>query len=178
MIELLNREHPGYRAKREVWQRYQDFYMGGEQLRRNAGLYLTRHGKHRGGVEVYGDASGGHGHTVTGKSDYHLIRQFFRRHPELRGEVYVSSANPPVRDRVNVANSRIRNAQGERHLFVDAQAKELIKDFEQVCYKPGTSQIDKERDSKRSHLSDALGYYLWWRYRPLEKVGERDRRLM
>ncbi|MBI3665530.1 MAG: hypothetical protein HY236_04775 [Acidobacteria bacterium] len=140
--------------------------------------FLTRYGKHRGGVEIYGDASGGHGHTVTGKSDYYLIRQFLRGHPELRAEVHVSSANPPVRDRVNVTNSRIRNAQGERHLFVDRRSKELMKDFEQVCYKPGTNQIDKEKDSRRSHLSDALGYYLWWKYRPLEKVGERGRRLM
>lgn len=45
MIELLNREHPGYRARQEVWQRYQDFYVGGEQLRQNAGLYLVRRQK-------------------------------------------------------------------------------------------------------------------------------------
>lgn len=45
MIELLNREHPAYRANREMWQRYEDFYVGGEQLRRNASLYLVRRQK-------------------------------------------------------------------------------------------------------------------------------------
>src|ERR1700681_3702767 len=45
VIELLNREHPGYQSKREMWQRYLDFYVGGEQLRRNAGLYLVRRQK-------------------------------------------------------------------------------------------------------------------------------------
>ncbi len=51
VIGLLNREHPAYRAKREMWQRYLDFYVGGEQLRRNAGLYLVRRQKEPG--EVY-----------------------------------------------------------------------------------------------------------------------------
>jgi hypothetical protein len=140
--------------------------------------FLGRYGEHKGWIEVYGDASGDHGHTVTGKSDFHLIKEFFRSHPELKAEVRVLGANPPVRDRVNVTNSRIRNAQGERRLLVDARCKELIKDFEQVCYKMGTSQIDKDKDAKRSHLSDALGYYLWWSYRPLAKAGEQSRRLM
>lgn len=45
MIELLNREHPGYQSRREMWLRYLDFYIGGEQLRRNAGLYLVRRQK-------------------------------------------------------------------------------------------------------------------------------------
>ncbi len=45
MIELLNREHPQYRARQEMWQRHQDFYVGGEQLRRNAALYLVRRQK-------------------------------------------------------------------------------------------------------------------------------------
>ena len=45
VIELLNREHPQYRARREMWRRYHDFYVGGEQLRRNAGAYLIRRQK-------------------------------------------------------------------------------------------------------------------------------------
>ncbi|MBI3697783.1 MAG: hypothetical protein HY238_23495 [Acidobacteria bacterium] len=140
--------------------------------------FRTRYGQYRREVEVYGDASGGHGHTVTGKSDFYLIRQFFHEHLELKGQVHVAEANPLVRDRVNVVNSRLRNAQGERRLFVDVKCKETIKDLEQVCYKPGTSQIDKETDARRSHLSDALGYYLWWKFRPLSKAGEQARRLM
>jgi len=140
--------------------------------------FLTRYGTHGSRVEVYGDASGEHGHTVTGKSDFHLIRQFFHNYPDLRGTVDVSGSNPAVRDRVNVVNGRLRNAQGERRLLVDARCKELVKDLEQVCYKPGTGQIDKEKDPRRTHLSDALGYYLWRRFRPLAKVGEQDRRLM
>src|SRR5712692_2889784 len=140
--------------------------------------FFKRYQGHRAGVEVYGDASGGHGHTVTGTSDFHAIRAFFEKHPDLEVNVHVSSANPPVRDRVNVVNARLRNAQGERRLLVDSRCKELVKDFEQVCYKPGTSQIDKEKDLRRTHVSDALGYLLWWKFRRLAVAGEQGRRVV
>ena len=45
MIDLLEREHPEYRDRAEMWQRYWDFYVGGEQLRRNASQYLVRRQK-------------------------------------------------------------------------------------------------------------------------------------
>ncbi len=140
--------------------------------------FLARFGKHRARIEIYGDASGSHGQTATGRSDYDLIREFFRRHPELDAVVRAENANPPVRDRVNVVNGRLRNAQGDRRLFVDRRCGELIKDLEQVSYKPGTCQIDKDKDPRRTHLSDALGYYLWARFRPGAQVGEQTRRLL
>lgn len=45
VIESLNREHPQYLCNREMWQRYQDLYAGGEQLRRRAAQYLVRRQK-------------------------------------------------------------------------------------------------------------------------------------
>ncbi len=37
--------------------------------------------------------------------------------------------------------------------------------------------IDKDRDSKRTHLSDALGYLAWQEFKPGPKAGEQGRRL-
>jgi hypothetical protein len=45
VIEVLEREHRRYADRKEMWRRYWDFYVGGEQLRRNAGLYLMRRQK-------------------------------------------------------------------------------------------------------------------------------------
>lgn len=45
MIEVLDKEHPRYRDRKVMWRRYWDFYAGGEQLRRNAALYLIRRQK-------------------------------------------------------------------------------------------------------------------------------------
>ena len=46
-------------------------------------------------------------------------------------------------------------------LLVDPKCKELIMDFEEVCFKEQTTEIDKDRDRKRTHTSDALGYLVW-----------------
>jgi len=37
----LDREHPEYAAQKGMWQVYRDLYVGGEQLKQRAGLYLT-----------------------------------------------------------------------------------------------------------------------------------------
>jgi len=43
--EIIATEHPSYRDRREMWERYRDFYVGGEQVRRNAPRYLVRRQK-------------------------------------------------------------------------------------------------------------------------------------
>jgi hypothetical protein len=75
-------------------------------------------------------------------------------------------------------NARLMNAAGQRALVVDPKCKELIADFEQVVYKPGTTQLDKDSDPKRTHTSDALGYYLWQEFRPAAAIGEKRDRLL
>jgi hypothetical protein len=144
--------------------------------------FLERWGHHFRGpsreVILYGDASGATAQTACGRSDYYMIRQFFRGLPDARLTLRIPAANPPVRDRLNAVNARLLNAAGERGLFVDPACKELIADLEQVSYKPGTAQLDKESDPRRTHLSDALGYYVWYEYRPAEPVGEKQQPLM
>ena len=88
----------------------------------------------------------------------------------------VPQANPPVRDRVSGLNARLQSASGEVRLLVDPKCKELISDFEQVAYREDSTQIDKERDRRRTHLSDALGYLVWQEGGAVP-VGERRERL-
>jgi hypothetical protein len=140
--------------------------------------FLSRYEKHRGGVRVYGDVSGNRSNTLTGTSDYDYIRKFLAERPELNGRVLVAVTNPQVRDRLNLVNARLRNAKGEVRLWVHKKCRELIKDFEMVTYKPDSGQIDKERDSRRTHLSDALGYLLYSEFGRLGPVGERGQRIM
>jgi hypothetical protein len=138
--------------------------------------FMARWGAHRGELMVYGDAAGSSAHSATGKSDYHMIREFFRTRPAPRFSIRVPRSNPPVRDRINVLNARLRNAAGECSLFLDPRCRELIADLEQVCYKPHSTVIDKA-DPARTHTSDALGYYLWYEFRPSAAVGEKPGRL-
>ena len=141
------------------------------------GEFAKRFPNHRGGVVVYGDASGNSQHT-TGASDYQIVRDYFRASYGARVEYRVPKANPSVRDRVMLANSKLRTAAGEVRLWVDPKCKELIKDFEQVSYKADSNAIDKEKDRRRTHVSDALGYLLWQECRPLPGMGEHTERLI
>lgn len=50
-IEALERQHPEYAARREMWERYRDFYAGGEQFRHSAHNYLVKRQKEP--AEVY-----------------------------------------------------------------------------------------------------------------------------
>ena len=75
-------------------------------------------------------------------------------------------------------NAKLESADGKRQLRVHPQCKELIADFEQVTYKENSLVIDKDRDPRRTHLSDALGYLVWQEYRSGTTVGEKPLRLM
>lgn len=139
--------------------------------------FRARFSSHASGLKVYADASGARMQT-TGTSDLDVLRQEFRDGAHGKVEFKVPKSNPAVRERVVLVNSKLGNAAGERRLFVNPQCKELIKDFEQVAYKEGSLVIDKERDPKRTHLSDALGYLIWQEFNGPKKAGERGERLI
>src|SRR5579872_1427068 len=138
-------------------------YVLDEIVLRHAGTlqaceeFTRRFPAHPREVIVYGDASGNNMHT-TGTSDYHIVREFFK--DNYSGPLYykVPKANPGVRDRITLTNAKLRSAGGAMHLRVDRKCVELIKDFEQVCYKADSTVPDKETDRRRTHVSDALGY--------------------
>ncbi len=139
--------------------------------------FLERYGNHLGSIVIYGDVSGNRRQT-TGYTDYEMLRQTLaeKRH---RGAVFhLPSANPEVRDRVALVNAMLRSASDETRLLIDPRCRELILDMEQVVYKPGSKIIDKDRDSRRTHLSDALGYLAWQEFKPQWRVGERGQRFI
>lgn len=139
--------------------------------------FLARYPKHEPGVLIYGDASGAAQQTG-GMSDYQMVKQHFEIHSSLNVDYRVPKANPSVRERINLMNTKLRSARGDIALLVDKKCTELIQDFEQVCYKGDTGQIDKDRDRMRTHSSDALGYLVWQECRPLGPIGEQSLRMI
>ena len=97
-----------------------------------------------------------------GRRDMAMLKQFFRS-----GEYGdVKFRIPPVESGGAGAGGADERASWLRPmasgaLTVRRQCTELIKDLEQVTYKESSQVIDKERDPKRTHLSDALGYLVW-----------------
>jgi hypothetical protein len=136
--------------------------------------FEKRFGLPQAGVSVYGDASGAAMNT-TGYSDYQVIRNYFAAR-QAKVSYRIPKSNPLVRNRVSLVNARFRNARGETQLFVDPRCKELIADFEQVSYQEESTQVDKDKDRRRTHLSDALGYLIW-QEDCKGTVGERGERL-
>lgn len=105
-------------------------------------------------VRIIGDAAGRAQHA-TGLSCYAEVNRVL----DEDGRAYANDtpdANPPVSDRVNIANGAFE----KNRVFVAPRCENLIEDFEQVAYIPGTRNIDKKRDPLRTHLSDAVTYGL------------------
>ena len=136
--------------------------------------FLERFESHAGGLVVYADATGARMQT-TGKTDLLILKESLKNYGEV--EFKIPKSNPAVRDRLTLMNAKLAAADGKRLLMVHSRCGELIRDFEQVSYKEGSGVIDKDRDAKRTHLSDALGYLVWQECGGRGSVGERGKRL-
>jgi phage terminase large subunit len=139
--------------------------------------FHTRYPNHQAGIVIYGDASGQRLQTA-GTTDYQIIKEYFRQTAYRNVKFRVPPSNPSVRERVALVNAKLFSANEEVQLFVHPRCKGLIADFEEITFKPDTSVIDKERDSKRTHLSDALGYVIWQECKARASFGEQNRRLI
>jgi hypothetical protein len=73
-------------------------------------------------------------------------------------KVKVKNKHPAIRDRVNAVNSKLKDSNGERHIFVSHSCKTLIKGLQRQIYKENTNIPDKEDGF--DHMNDALGYMI------------------
>ena len=62
----------------------------------------------------------------------------------------------PVRDRINAVNSRLKNANGKRHIFVNPSCKTILNGLQRQIYKENTNIPDKEEGF--DHMNDSIGY--------------------
>jgi hypothetical protein len=129
-------------------------------------------------IYVYGDATGEQHRTSSSRTDWQIVKDFFGRHTDRYRPIFrVPRSNPPVKDRVNCVNAMLRNYAGRQRLFVHQGCKGVIQDFEQVSWKNDPygntlAELDKS-DPRRTHLSDAVGYYVAQEF-PMRPVrGER-----
>lgn len=76
--------------------------------------------------------------------------------------VLAPNAAPLVVDRNNLVNAMLKNAAGDRRLFIHPRCKQLIKCLDGLTFKAGTSQPDK--DMGLDHLPDALAYLISYEY--------------
>ncbi|HBY60819.1 MAG TPA: hypothetical protein DEH78_13435 [Solibacterales bacterium] len=138
--------------------------------------FSRRYPWHGRGVTVYGDASGSRRQTAGG-TDYDIVREHFGRQLAMPLQLRVPRSNPAVRERIALVNGMLKSAAGRRRLIIDPRCRELVKDLEEVSYKDRSGDIDKTKDPRRTHLSDALGYLIWQECRPRPQLGEQNKPL-
>ena len=74
----------------------------------------------------------------------------------------VRNAHPLIRDRINAVNTKLKNANGKRTLFIANNCKTVLKSIERQIYKEGTVIPDK--DNNYDHMNDSLGYLVEYLY--------------
>jgi hypothetical protein len=128
-------------------------------------------------LNIYGDATGDARRSSASRTDWQIVKDFVAQYRHnFNSSFRASSSNPPVKDRVNCVNAKLRNQAGERCLRISPRCKELIRDFERVHWKTDSSgntfaDIDKS-DPARTHVSDALGYMIAKDFAMRPKGGE------
>jgi hypothetical protein len=123
---------------------------------------------HQGEVWCYGDASGGaKGSAKVQGSDWDLIRAHLKGTWEIGDKLIfrVKKSNPSERSRVNSVNSRLMSSTNKVRLLVDPRCKYISNDLDSVVtLKGGSGEIDKDIDKDLTHSSDALGYYIHYKF--------------
>jgi hypothetical protein len=101
-------------------------------------------------VLLFPDPAGANRSSSRGESDLQLFREKGLK------RIHFHPKHPPVADRVNAVNAKLRAADGTVTLRIDKKCKHLIDSLEQVIYKPNSREIDKSQGN--DHSADALGY--------------------
>jgi hypothetical protein len=125
--------------------------------------YYNQFGSHPGSVWIYGDATGNERHAQSKRSNYQIILNHMRQYA-LPLALKVPEKNPPVADRINAVNQALIGLEGEISLFIDPACEQLCKDLDQVVYGKNNKikKVTNRDDTQfwRTHLSDALGYWI------------------
>jgi hypothetical protein len=113
-------------------------------------------------ITIYPDAAGRQRKTSAGgRTDISILQNAgFRVNYKL--------SNPPIRDRVNAVNSKLKNTNGVISMFIDPKCKQIIRSIERLMYKPNTTVIEQNGDV---HMADAVGYLIDYLY-PVRKENK------
>lgn len=117
--------------------------------------FKNRYPNHNAGLVLYGDATGKSRTTTSNVTNWQIIKEELSRYGVTDK---VPRSNPAERDRINAVNAMLCNSKGVRRVQVNPRCKHLIGDLEQVSYKEGTTQIDKNKNILLTHTSDGFGY--------------------
>jgi phage terminase large subunit-like protein len=148
---------------RTLFRVFRELYLDEGNIQEMCDLFRQAHPLHLAEVWIYGDASGKDRSHQTRRSSYWLISNYMRDYP-APVKMKILESNPLVPDRINAMNVACKNEEGVINLEIDPTCKELADDLEQVVSdgKGGIKKTTNKREPyfKRTHASDALGYWV------------------
>lgn len=137
--------------------------------------FLRRYPKHEAEIIINGDASGDNRSTQSEYTNYVIIKNALKAHGYKNVKFHLRDYNPPILNRIAAFNARVKNAKGERHIFIDPRkCKRILQNIYNLKFKEGTTIVDvpsihrikQDRDSKfLEHPFDAISYLVeyYWR---------------
>ena len=139
--------------------------------------FLRRYPNHKSDIIINGDASGDNRSTQSEYTNYAIISNALKNFGYKDVKFRLRDYNPPILSRISAFNARVRNSNGERHLFIDPRrCKWILYNIYNLAFKEGTSivdvpshtQIKSNPESKfLEHPFDAISYLVeyYWRLR-------------
>ena len=91
--------------------------------------------------------------AAAGVTDHGILRKYGLK-------VIAPNAPWAVKDRLNATNWLIKNAEGERRMYVHPRCKNTIKGFRSVTYKEGAEDFVVDKDPGLEHWIDGAGYLI------------------
>lgn len=143
--------------------------------------FIRRYPKTDGKIVINGDASGDNRSTQSEYTNYAIMKRILEEAGFKNITFDLRAYNPPILDRIQAFNSRVKNYDGKRHFFVDKKkCPHLIDNIYNVKYKEGTTiidvptihQIKNDRYKKfLIHELDAISYLAeyYWRISHISK---------
>ncbi len=127
-------------------------------------LFREHYPTHNSEIHVFGDATGKFRSEQTRHSNYSLIMKAMSNYP-VPVKLRLPEKNPNVPDRINAVNIALRDPSGIVNLEMTNFCPELMQDFEE-CLSDAKGGIKKTHNKKdpyhrRTHVSDAIGYWIW-----------------
>lgn len=134
--------------------------------------FIRKYPNHRGKIIINGDASGDYRNAQSEFTNYTIIKRALEEHG-YQPIFHLRNFNPPILNRIQAFNARVKNAKGENHIFVSPKCKWLLHNIYNLSFKEGTSivnvpsqkQIKNDREMKfMEHPFDAASYLVEYYY--------------
>lgn len=128
--------------------------------------FYRRYPNHKAKIIINGDASGDNRSCTSEYTNYVIIKKKLESFG-YEVEIAIKGFNPPIKNRIAAFNAKIKNAAGERGLFISPKCEKLLYNIKNLRYIEGTSRIDiptytQIKQSKElkflSHPFDAASY--------------------